>query len=102
MNQAAHYGSTHIRRCCTAVLDKNPSDVVEVREALTCIVNGNRSSPRRRRPDRVSHQKSATRKEVVDLKCGDPGGDRLNPQRSGQDRRHGGHATGERVATHPM
>ena len=34
--------------------------------------------------------------------CGDPGGDRPNPRRSGQDRRHGEHATGGRVATHPM
>jgi len=34
--------------------------------------------------------------------CGDPGGDRPDPQRSGQDRHNGGHATGRRVATHPM
>ena len=30
--------------------------------------------------------------------CGDPGGDRPNPRRSGQDRRRGGHATGGRIA----
>src|SRR5271169_1948975 len=47
-------------------------------------------------------KKSATAEGGRRPQCGDLGGDRPNPQRSGQDRHHGGHATGERVATHPM
>ena len=58
--------------------------------------------PHRRRPDRISRQKSATPEGGHRPQCGDPGGDRANPRRSGQDRRHGGHATGGRLATHPM
>jgi hypothetical protein len=83
-------------------LDKSPPDVAEVREALTCIVNDTDRASDGRRPDRVSHQKSATPEGGRRPQCGDPGGDRPNPQRSGRDRRHGGHATGGRVATHPM
>src|SRR6266566_3360225 len=83
-------------------LDKSPPDVAEVREALTCIVNDtDRASDV---VDRIGSliKKAPPRREVVDLQCGDPGGNRPNPQRSGQDRRHCGHPTRGRVATHPM
>jgi len=94
MKSAAHYGGTHIRRCCTAVFRQSPpdSDGGEGGAHLHC--ERNPSNQRRRRPDRVSHQKSATPEGGRRPQCGDPGGDRPDPQRSGQDRRHGGHATG--------
>jgi hypothetical protein len=88
-------------RAALNFLDKSPPDVAEVREALTCIVDDT-DRQRRRRPDRVAHQKSATPEGGRRPQCGDPGGDRPNLQRSGQDRRHGEHATGGRVAKHPM
>ena len=81
-------------RAALNFLDKNPPDMAEVREALACIVERRRSSRRHRRPDRVYRQESATPAGGRRHKCGDPGGDRPNPQRSGQDRRDGGHATG--------
>jgi len=80
-------------------LDKSPSDVAEVRAALTRIVD---ETARRRRPDRVYHQKNTTPEGSHRPQCGDPGGDCPDPQRSGQDQRHGGHATGGRIASHPM
>ena len=89
-------------RAALNFLDKSPPDVAEVREALTCIVDDTDRTSDVVGPDRVSHQKSATPEGGRRPQCGDPGGDRFNPQRSGQDRRHGGHATGGRVATHPM
>jgi signal transduction histidine kinase len=85
-------------RAALNFLDKSPPDVAEVREALTCIVDDtDRTSDV---VDRIGSliKKAPRRKEVVDLNAAI----RPNPQRSGQDRRHGGHATGGRVATHPM
>jgi GAF domain-containing protein len=83
-------------------LDNSQPDVAEVREALTCVVNDADRASDVGRSDRVSHQKSATPEGGHRPQCGDPGGDRPNPRRSGQDRRHGGHATRGRVTTHPM
>ena len=82
-------------------LDRSPPDVAEVREALTCIVNdadrGNAIV------DRIGAliKKAPPRKEVVDLNAASPRGNGPYSQRSAQERRHGGHATGGRVATHP-
>src|SRR5260221_9126126 len=81
-------------------LDKSPPDVAEVREALTCIVNEtDRASDV---VDRIGSliKKAPPRKEVVDLNAAILEVTALT--RSGQDRRHGEHATGCRVATHPM
>jgi hypothetical protein len=53
--------------------------------------------------DRIgAHQENATREGGRRPQCGDPGGDSPDPERSGQERRHAGHAIGGRFATHPM
>ncbi len=83
-------------------LDKNPPDVAEVRETLACIMNENGRVSGIVDRIRGSHQKSATPEGGRRSQCGGPGGDRAKPQRSDQDPRHGGNATGGRVATHPM
>ena len=83
-------------------LDRSPPDVAEVREALTCIVNDtDRASDV---VDRIGSliKKAPPRKQVVDLNAAILEVTALTQQRSGQDRRHGGHATGGRVAAHPM
>jgi GAF domain-containing protein len=83
-------------------LDKSPSDVAEVRAALTCIVD--ETARTRDVVDRIGSliKKNTTPEGGRRPQCGDPGGDRANPKPSGQDRRHGEHATGGRVATHPV
>jgi GAF domain-containing protein len=82
-------------------LEKSPPDVADVREALACIVDdADRASDvvdrmgllSKKRPPEGGHRPQ----------CRDPRGNRPNPRRSGQDRRHSGHATGGRLATHPM
>ena len=89
-------------RAALNFLGMHPPDLSEVKEALDCIVDdADRAGDI---VDRIGslHQKSATPEGGRRPQCGDPGGDRPNPRRSGQDRRHGEHATGGRVATHPM
>jgi signal transduction histidine kinase len=82
-------------------LDQIPPDVAEVREALTCIMNQtDRGSDVVNRIGSLIKKRHPGRSSST--QCGDPGGDRPDPQRSGQDRRHGGHAIGGRVATHPV
>ena len=83
-------------------LDNSPPDVAEVREALACIVDDtDRASDV---VDRIGSliKKAPPRKEVVDLNAAILEVTALTHERSGQDRRHGGHATGGRLATHPM
>jgi C4-dicarboxylate-specific signal transduction histidine kinase len=72
-------------------LDKSPPDVAEVREALTCIVNDtHRASDV---VDRIGSliKKASPRKEVVDLNVAVL---EVTALTHGQDRSHGGHATG--------
>src|SRR5258705_412660 len=100
-NQTAHYSGTHIRHWCTAPFRQKPTPCGGGEGGAPLPCERKRQRQRTRRPDRVSHQKSATPEGGRRPQCGDPGGDRPNPQRSGQDRRHGGHAPGGRVAMHP-
>jgi hypothetical protein len=89
-------------RAALNFLGMHPPDLSEVKEALDCIVaDADRAGDI---VDRIGSciKKSATPEGGHRPQCGDPGGDRPNPRRSGQDRRHGEHATGGRIATHPM
>ena len=65
-------------------LNESPPDVAEVGAALALHCERNRSSPRRRRPGRVSRKKSATPEGGRRPQCGDPGGDRPNPRGRGK------------------
>ena len=70
-------------------LGSDPPDVARGEGSARLHCERGRSRRRGRRPDRVAHQESATPKGGRRPQCGDPGGDRPNPWRSGQDRRHG-------------
>jgi len=87
--------ATARNNACAALnfLGRHPPDLSELKQALDCIVaDADRAGDIIGRIG-LSSKKSATPEGGRRPQCGDPGGDRPNPRRSGQDRRQGGHAT---------
>ena len=89
-------------RAALNFLGMHPPDLSEVKEALDCIVaDADRAGDI---VDRIGSciKKAPPRKEVVDLNAAILEVTDLTHGEAVKDRRHGEHATGGRIATHPM